>query len=100
MNDEQHSIMASYKTPLKTMPQAPSWLSITKVGEQHYQLTDTSVESIGLCLGVFHCREAAQSFADKIARTRVVKPADGERTTLRLGSLKRSPNNVMHSGHA
>lgn len=38
----------------------PGELTITKVGECLFQLTDTSIDSIGVCLGVFHCREAAQ----------------------------------------
>lgn len=53
---------------MNAMSQSSTGLTITQVGEQHYQLTDTSVESIGLCLGVFHSREGAQRFADSIAR--------------------------------
>jgi len=51
--------------------QSATGLTITQVGEQHYQLTDTSVESIGLCLGVFHSREGAQRFAESIAKRRM-----------------------------
>src|SRR5262245_27711440 len=48
-----------------------SGLSIARVDTTRYQLTDTSVASIGLCLGVFSSLEAAELHAAKIARARI-----------------------------
>jgi len=53
----------------------PNWLSIVRVDDRRYQLIDNSVASIGFCLGIFPCREAAESLAAKIANSRVFKPA-------------------------
>jgi len=69
---------------MSSAAQIPDWLRITKMGEQHYQVTDTSVESIGLCLGAFHSRQAAQSFANKIAAIRAEARANNARQTLSL----------------
>lgn len=73
--------------------QIPEWLKITKVGEQHYQVTDTSMESIGLCLGAFHSRQAAQNFANKIAMLRSQARTNNSRGTL---SLRQSPAPPLH----
>jgi hypothetical protein len=48
----------------------PEWLHITKVGEGHYRVTDTSVEAVGLHLGSFQTQQAAQSFAKKVSDAR------------------------------
>ncbi len=48
----------------------PDWLSIARLDDRHYQITDVSVASIGFCLGIFPSREAAESIAAKIARSR------------------------------
>jgi hypothetical protein len=54
--------------------QIPNWLAINRIDDRHYQLTDVSTASIGLCLGVFPCREAAEALAAKIAQSRVFRP--------------------------
>ena len=69
---------------MSSIAQIPDWLRITKVGEQHYQVTDISVDSIGLCLGAFHSRQAAQNFANKIAAIRSEARTANARHTLTL----------------
>jgi hypothetical protein len=61
----------------------PSWLHIVRIDDRHFQVTDTSVASIGLCLGVFSCREAAETIASKIARSRVASKQDFDPSLLR-----------------
>ena len=63
---------------MNSMAELPSWLSIVRLDDRRYQLTDTSVASIGFCLGVFPCREAAESIAAKIAQSRVFRPASSQ----------------------
>jgi hypothetical protein len=60
---------------MKSVSQIPGSLAIVKLDERRYQLTDTSVPSIGLCLGVFPSHAAAESFADKFAKIRARAPA-------------------------
>ena len=55
---------------MKSMLTIPGSLAIVKLDDRHYQLTDTSVPSIGLCLGVFPTHAAAESFAAKVASIR------------------------------
>jgi hypothetical protein len=55
---------------MKSVMQIPGSLAIVKLDERHYQLTDTSVPSIGVCLGVFPTHAAAESFATKITEIR------------------------------
>jgi hypothetical protein len=69
---------------MKSIAEIPSWLTITRVDDHHYQLTDVSVASIGCCVGVFHCREAAESIATKIAQSRAASSA--ERTSRNTSS--------------
>jgi hypothetical protein len=48
----------------------PGSLAIVKLDDRHYQLTDISEPSIGLCLGIFPSDDAARSFAVRIASIR------------------------------
>jgi hypothetical protein len=50
--------------------QIPKWLHITKIGDEHYRVVDTSVDSIGVHLGSFQTRQAAQRFARKVSEAR------------------------------
>jgi hypothetical protein len=50
--------------------QLPKWLHIAKVGDEHYRVIDTSVDSVGFHLGSFQTRQAAQRFAMKVSEAR------------------------------
>jgi len=50
----------------------PGSLAIVKLDDRHYQLTDISQPSIGLCLGIFPSDGAARSFAARIASIRAL----------------------------
>lgn len=54
----------------------PGSLAIVKLDERHYQLTDLSTPSIGLCLGIFPSDGAARSFAAKIGNIRAHRSND------------------------
>jgi len=50
--------------------QLPNWLQITKVSDEYFRVIDTSVDSIGIHLGSFQTRQAAQRFAIKVSEAR------------------------------
>lgn len=54
----------------------PGSLAIVRLDERHYQLTDLSTPSIGLCLGIFPSDGAARSFAAKIGSIRALRSHD------------------------
>jgi hypothetical protein len=87
---------------MKSISQIPGCLAIVKVDERHYQLTDTSVPAIGMCLGVFPSHAAAESFADKFVRIRererAGKKVDREIQPAVIKAAQREPQ-VVQSIH-
>jgi len=71
----------------------PDWLHITKIGDGHYRVTDTSVEAVGLHLGSFQTQQAAQSFAKKVSDARAEVRVKNMK---RMSAVRAGSGSTMH----